>query len=276
MATVQATAGRAARALPAPSGRAGFGGALRSEFTKIRSVRSTYWTLLTLMVITVGFGALASAGAASNAGHLGPGFDPTMRSLGGLYIGQLIIAVLGALVVTSEYSTGMIRTSLTALPRRGTVFAAKGVVFGAVALVTGLVTSFCSFFVGQAIMASKHINATLADPHVLRAVIGGGLFLAACGLLAFGIGMILRHTAGAITAAIGLLFVLSILVNFLPQSWQVHVDKWMPAIAGSQVWTVVGGGGPPMLSAWAGFATLCAYAAVAIVAGLVMFRTRDA
>jgi ABC-type transport system involved in multi-copper enzyme maturation permease subunit len=276
MATVQVTTGRPARALPAPSGRAGFGGALRSEFTKIRSVRSTYWTLLALVVITVGFGALASAGAASNAGHLGPGFDPTMHSLGGLYIGQLVIAVLGALVVTSEYSTGMIRTSLSVLPRRGSVFAAKGVVFGVVALVTGLVTSFLSFFVGQAIMSGKHIDATLAQPHVLRAVIGGGLFLAACGMLAFGLGMILRHTAGAITAAIGLLFVLTILVNFLPQSWQEHVDKWMPAIAGSQVWTVVGGGNPPMLSAWAGFATLCAYAAVAIVAGLVLFRTRDA
>jgi ABC-2 type transport system permease protein len=278
MATAQVISGRTGRALPAGTGRAGFGGALASEFTKIRSVRSTYWTLLALVVITVGFGALASAGAASNAGHLDPGFDPTMRSLGGLYIGQLIIAVLGALVVTSEYSTGMIRTSLTALPRRGTVFAAKGVVFGAVALVTGLVTSFCSFFVGQAIMSSKHINATLGQPHVLRAVIGGGLFLAACGLLAFGIGMILRHTAGAITAAIGLLFVLSILVNFLPHAWQDHVDKWMPAIAGSQVWTVVvpPDANPPMLSAWAGFATLCAYAAVAIVAGLVLFRTRDA
>src|SRR5438477_2498569 len=101
--TAQAAGSRRASALPASAGRAGFGGALRSEFTKIRSVRSTYWTLLALVVITVGFGALASAGAASNAGHLGPGFDPTMHSLGGLYIGQLIIAVLGALVVTSEY-----------------------------------------------------------------------------------------------------------------------------------------------------------------------------
>ena len=100
--------------------------------------------------------------------------------------------------------------------------------FAAVSLVTGLVACFASFFIGQAILSSHHLNVTLGDPNVLRAVIGGALFLTACGMLAFGLGAILRHTAGAITAAIGLLFVLSVLVNFLPQSWQNHVDKWMP------------------------------------------------
>jgi ABC-2 type transport system permease protein len=268
--------GSARQVLPAPRGRVGFGGALRSEFTKIRSVRSTYWTLLAMVVVTVGFGALASWGAVSHADHLGPGFDPTQQSLGGLYISQLIIAVLGALAITSEYSTGMIRTALTAQPRRGTVFAAKTVVFAGVALVTGLVTSFLSFFVGQALMSTKDINATLGQPHVLRAVIGGGLFLAACGLLAYGLGMILRHTAGAITAAIGLLFVLTVVVNFLPDSWQEHVNKWTPAIAGGEVWAVKQAPGALNLGAWQGFGVLCAYAAVALVVGLVLFLRRDA
>src|SRR5439155_15273427 len=140
-----------------------------------------------------------SWGTASHARDLGPGFDPTQRSLGGLYISQLIIAVLGALTITSEYSTGMIRTSLTAMPRRGVVFTAKAIVFALMALVTGMITSFCAFFLGQALMSGKHINATLSQPNVLRAVIGGALFLTVCGMLAFGIGMILRHTAGAIT-----------------------------------------------------------------------------
>src|SRR5262245_8343303 len=277
MATAQLTTGLRRQPLPAATGRAGFGGALRSEFTKIRSVRSTYWTLLVLILVTIGFGAVASWGAASHANQLGPDFDPTQVSLGGLYIGQLIIAVLGALVVTSEYSTGMIRTSLSTMPRRGTVFAAKAVVFGAVALVTSLVASFGSFFVGQALMSGHHINTTLGQPNVLRAVIGGALFLTACGMLAYGLGVILRHTAGAITAAIGLLFVLTILVTLLPESWQIHLNKWMPAFAGSQVWAVVKqGGNPPMLSAWAGFGVLCAYAAAAMVAGLIVFRKRDA
>jgi ABC-2 type transport system permease protein len=276
MAATTATALRPA-ALPAATGRAGMRGALRSEFTKIRSTRSTYWTLLALIVVTVGFGALASWGAASHAKGLGPGFDPTQRSLGGLYVGQLIIAVLGALAITSEYSTQMIGTSLTAMPRRGTIFAAKAVVFGVVALVTGLVTSFGAFFLGQALMSGQHINATLGQPQVLRAVIGGALFLTVCGLLAFGLGMLLRHTAGAISAAIGLLFVLSILVNFLPQSWQANVDKWMPAIAGSQVWAVrVSAGDTPQFSAWTGLAVFAGYAAVAMIAGLIVFRRRDA
>jgi ABC-2 type transport system permease protein len=264
-------------ALPAPAGHASLAGTVRSELTKIRSTRSTYWTLLALIVVTIGFGALASWGAASHGGGRGPDFDATQRSLGGLYIGQLIIAVLGALAITSEYSTGMIRTSLTAMPRRGTMFAAKALVFGAVALVTGLVTSFGAFFLGQALMSGQHINATLGQPHVLRAVIGGALFLTVCGLLAFGIGMILRHTAGAITASIALLFVLSILVNFLPQSWQVDLDKWMPALAGSQIWsTKASTDSTPMFAPWTGFAVFAGYAAVAMIAGLIMFRRRDA
>jgi ABC-2 type transport system permease protein len=275
-ATTHLAPGTRPAALPAPAGQAGFSGALRSEFTKIRSVRSTYWTLLALVVVTVGIGALSCLGAVSRGADHGPNFDPAFRSLVGLFLGQLIIAVLGALTITSEYATGMIRTSLTVQPRRGTLFAAKAVVFAVISLVTGLVASFASFFIGQAILSGQHLDTTLSQPHVLRAVIGGGLFLAACGLLSFGLGAILRHTAAAITAAIGLLFVLTILTNFLPQSWQVHVDKWIPANAGSQIWTVVTDPTAHLFSAWAGFAVFVAYAAIAIGAGFILFRKRDA
>jgi len=265
------------RLLPPTTGRASFADALRSEFTKIRSTRSTYWTLLALVVVTVGIGALASAGAASHTQGLDRAtFDATQQSLAGLYVGQLVIAVLGALTITSEYSTGMIRTSLAVQPRRGVLFTAKAIVFAVVSLITGLVACFASFFIGQAILSSHHLNVTLSQPGVLRAVIGGALFLTACGMLAYGLGAILRHTAGAITAAIGLLFVLSILVNFLPQSWQHNVDKWMPAIAGAQIWTTKNQPGSHLFTAWPGFAVLATYAAVALMAGLVLFRTRDA
>ena len=277
MAATTHLAPQARSALPAPAGRAGFGGAVRSEFTKIRSVRSTYWTLLVLIVVTVGIGALACLGAVSHGGGpRGPGFDPTFHSLVGLVLGQLIIVVLGSLTITSEYATGMVRTSLSVQPRRGTLFAAKALVFAVVSLVTGLVASFASFFLGQAILSSKHLGTTLGQPHVLRAVIGGGLFLAVCGLLAFGLGAILRHTAAAITASIGLLFVLFILTNFLPQSWQNHVDKWIPFNAGSQIWTTAADPGSHMFSAWTGFAVFAAYAAIAIAAGFALFRNRDA
>jgi ABC-2 type transport system permease protein len=278
MTTTQVVTVQRQRRLPPATGRAGFADALRSEFTKIRSTRSTYWTLLALVVVTIGIGAIASYGAAhSTAG--GPGFDATRLSLAGLYVGQLVIAVLGALTITSEYSTGMIRTSLTVQPRRGTLFAAKAVVFAVVSLVTGLVASFGSFFLGQALMSGHHLSVTLGDPNVLRAVIGGALFLTACGMLAYGFGAILRHTAGAITATIGLLFVVPVLVTFLPGSWQENVDRWMPAIAGSQVWATSASGqanADGLFSAWPGFAVLASYAAVAMVAGLLLFRTRDA
>jgi ABC-2 type transport system permease protein len=277
MATTQIAPAARQRLLRPETGRAGFGDALRSEFTKIKSTRSTYWALLALVVVCVGIGALASAGAASHANEVSKGtFDATQQSLAGLYLGQLVIAVLGALTITSEYSTGMIRTTLSVQPRRGVVFAAKAAVFAVISLLTGLIASFASFFVGQALMSGHHLSVTLGDPGVLRAVIGGGLFLAACGMLAYGLGAIFRHTAGAITAAIGLLFVLSILVNFLPGSWQDHVDKWMPAIAGSQVWATNVPPDAHQLPAWGGFAVLAGYAAIAIIAGLVCFRTRDA
>jgi ABC-2 type transport system permease protein len=275
--TVQPAAGTGL-SVSRPAGRATFAGALRSEFTKIRSVRSTYWTLLAMFVVVVGFGALASWGRASHGGTAGPYFDPTRQSLAGLYIGQLIIGVLGVLVISSEYSTGMIRTTLATNPHRGMMITAKAVVFTAVALVSSLVTAFVSFFVGQALMSSHHLSTTIGSPNVLRAVIGGALFLTACGLLAFGLGLLLRHTAAGIATVVGLLFVVTILINFLPQSWQNDVDKWIPALAGGQIWMTTPNppGNTPMFSAWPSFAVLCGYAAVALIAGALLFRKRDA
>ena len=157
MTTIQIAPAARQRLLPPETGRAGFADALRSEFTKIRSTRSTYWTLFALIVVCIGIGALASAGTASHPNGISTaGFDATQQSLAGLYVGQLVIAVLGALTITSEYTTGMIRTSLTVQPRRGVVFAAKAVVFAVVTLITGLIASFGSFFVGQAILSSAH------------------------------------------------------------------------------------------------------------------------
>jgi ABC-2 type transport system permease protein len=275
MATTTGPAASVGLDLPRSAGRVTFAGALRSEFTKIWSVRSTYWTLLAMFVVVVGFGALASTGAAH--GPHGPYFDPTRQSLAGLYIGQLVIGVLGVLVISSEYSTGMIRTTLTTNPHRGVMIAAKGVVFTVVALVTSLVTSFVAFFVGQALMSSDHISTTIGSPNVLRAVIGGALFLTACGVLAFGLGLLIRHTAGGIGAVTGLLFVVTILVNFLPQSWQNHVDKWVPALAGGQLWMTgpQPPGSTPMFGPWTSFAILCGYAAIAVAAAVILFRRRD-
>jgi ABC-2 type transport system permease protein len=290
-ATMQRSAGAHARQTgTVTDARVGLVSAIRSEFTKIRSVRSTYWTLLAMIVICVGMGALFSAGhaaqvngaanAAERASALASARSGAVTgSLIGLLVGQLVIAVLGALTITSEYSTGMIRTSLTSVPRRGTIYAAKGLVFGAVALVAGMVTSFGSFFAGQALLAGVHADVSLSQPGVLRAVIGGGLFLAACGLLSYGIGGVLRHTAGAIAASVGLLFVSWTLSMFLPgppSGWlgQADIDKWIPFNAGGAIWEHVSG--VKLFSPWIGFAVFCCYAAAAIAAGLIVFLRRDA
>jgi ABC-2 type transport system permease protein len=265
-------------ALAEPHRRPGLAAAMRSEYTKIRSVRSTYWTLLAVIAVTVGLGALFCWANARHWYQMPPGeraaFDPTATSLTGLVLSQLVIVVLGALAITSEHSTGMVRTSLTAMPRRGVIYTAKAIVFTAVALVTGLVTSFAAFFAGQALLSGVHASASLSQPHVLRAVIGGGLFLAVCGLFAFGLGAALRHAAAAITASIGLLFVLFIMVSVLPDSWRIPIAKWLPFNAGSQIWAVRPA--EHMFSAWTGFGVFCAYTALVVGAGLFLFHRRDA
>jgi ABC-2 type transport system permease protein len=277
MATITAQA----QHLPPPSGRAGFGGTLRSELTKIRSVRSTWWTLLVLVVISVGIGAAICAGVAANWSHTSASdratFDATQVSVAGLfYLGQLVIVVLGAIVFTAEYSTGMIRTSLTAMPRRITVYTAKALVFALVAVVITLVTAFLAFFLGQAILTSTHESATLSQHDVLRAVIGGALYVTLCGLFAFAAGAIFRHTAATITSVIGLLFVVPILAHLLPSNWYQDIARWLPSSTGDAISVTVGHGPDHLFSPWGQFTVFAVYTAVLLVVGGILFRRRDA
>ena len=269
-------------ALPPASGRAGLRGVIASEFTKIRSVRSTYWTIAALFIVGVGIAALIGFGIANNI-HNQPwnkaGTDGTQSILTPLlFIGQLIIAVIGAMIITSEYSTGMIRTSLTVMPRRPVLYAAKAVVFTAIALVVAFLTSFAAFFIGQALLAGTHVGATLSQPHVLRAVIVSALYDALCGLFAFGLGAILRSTAGAVAAAYGLLFLVPQLAKALPSAWYADVVRWLPggdvvnAITSTQTSSL----SPHMFSAWGESAVFGAYTVIVLAAGAVLFARRDA
>jgi ABC-2 type transport system permease protein len=268
------------RAVPADGRRAGFRGTLRSELTKFRSVRSTYWTLTLLVLVSIAWSIAFCWGTAS---HWSPGqeagFDPTQSSVVGMaQLGQLVIIVLGTLTITSEYSTGMIRTSLTVMPRRGVLFAAKATVFAAAALVVALPTGFACFFIGQALLAPTHVTATLSQPGVLRAVIGAALYVVLCGLFAVALGTILRSTAGAMTTSYGLLFLLPELAKGLPSSWYNDLDRWLPggdvviAITGTQSVNA----SPHLFSAWGEFAVFGGYTAVLLVLGAVLFRNRDA
>ncbi len=316
MATITAP-GLQLSGLPPATGRAGLVGAIRSEFTKLRSVRSTYWTIAALFIVSVGIAAIAGAGIASNI-HNNPankaGMDATQASLIAFFeIGQLIIAVLGALVITSEYSTGMIRTSLTAMPRRGTVYAAKLIVFTAVTLIVSLITSFISFFVGQAAMSGSGVSASLfhsvtipaqanvspppggpgsggppvvtfsgtdviSPGAVLTAIIGCALFVTAVALISFGLGAIIRHTAGAITSVIGLMFIIPIIIQVaLPDNWRWDIMRFFPDAAGRVLSVTIGNDSNPHLwSAWPQFCVTLIYAAVLLGAGAYLFRKRDA
>jgi ABC-2 type transport system permease protein len=282
MAAVTANAARP-RSVPSEGYRASVAGTLRSEFIKIRSVRSTYWTLFLLVAAGVAWSIAYCVGEASKWPHMSAqdkfGFDPAQSSVVGLaLLGQLVIVVLGTLTLTSEYSTGMIRTSLTVMPRRGVLYAAKATVFAAVALVVAVVASFASFFTGQALLSSTHVGATLSQPNVLRAVIGSALYVVLCGLFAFGLGAILRSTAGAMTAAYGFLFLVPQLAKALPSSWYADVDRWLPggdvvnAITNTQTVNT----SPHLFSAWGEFAVFGAYTAILLVLGAVLCRKRDA
>ena len=276
--TANTTALSGLTALPPASGRAGFGGALRSEWTKIRSVRSTMWTLSAAIVVTVGLGSLVNWGRAQSTHATAATLaheDLTLRTLFGIILGQLIMVVFGAMAITSEYATGMIRTALTAQPRRGSVFWAKLLVVSAVAFVVGEVISFASFLISSSFWRGKGVDLTLSSPHVMQAVVGGGLYLAGSAILAFGLGAILRHTAGAITTGVGMLFVVTILGNFLPQNWQDHFNKWLPFNSGGQVWATQHQPGQD-LGPWTGFGVFMIYGVVAVVLGGYIFRNRDA
>jgi ABC-2 type transport system permease protein len=264
------------RAVPAATKRPGLPDTLRSELTKIASVRSTYWTLLAQVIASIAWAVLNCAGIVSHGAS--SDFNAAEASLTGqVALGELIIVVLGALVITSEYSTGMIRTSLAVMPRRGVLYAAKAIVFAAVTLTISLVTSFVAFFVGQAILSSKHYNTTLAQPGVLRAVLLSAAIVAVFGLLAYGAGAIIRHSAGAITAILGVIFLIPALAQALPNSWFADVVRWLP---GSEALSPIARSAPPisdhLFSAWGEFAVFSGYAAVLLAVGAWLFIRRDA
>jgi ABC-2 type transport system permease protein len=272
-----------ARVPAVPSaGRAGFGGLLRAEWTKIRSVRSTVWTLILFVVITVGFTTLFTwlTVANWNGPRAAPrdatvASDPIRFILGaGIGLGQLTICVLGALVITTEYSTGVIRASLLAVPRRIHMLAAKAVVFAALLLVVAEIVVFCSFFLGSAILHSR-VAVSLSGQGVARAVVGAGLYLSVLGLFALAIGALIRHTAGAITTVIGVVFVLPILSGLLPGSWGAHIDAYLPVQAGSLIDEAHQQSGQ-LLSPWQGFGVFCLWTAVLLGVAAFLLVRRDA
>jgi ABC-2 type transport system permease protein len=250
----------------------------RSEWTKLWSLRSTRWSLLVAVIAMAGIGILFSAVQMAHwtqmSAHDRASFDPIDRSIGGWHFAELAIGVLGVLVITGEYSTGMIRSSFAAVPRRLPVLWAKAVVYGAVVFALMLPSALLAFFVSQAIDTQHHVQTTIGAPHVLRAVIGCALFLTAVGLLGLALGALVRNTAGGIATFAGVMFVLPGVAAILPNSWGDSIDPYLPLSAGTAILSVHPDSGS--LAPWTGFALFCGYALAAMALAAWLLVRRDA
>ena len=283
-------------------GRAGLVNQVRSEWTKLRSVRSTWICLVIVFVAGIGLSALVSNIEAGQWSHLGladrASFDPVRFSQTGSFLSQFVVGVLGAMVVTSEYATGSIRTTLSITSRRTTVLAAKLVVVGAVVFVIAEATAFTSFFVGEAVLLAHGAKAlpagssiltqvhsssipyvSLSDGGALRAVFLSGTYLLLLALLACAIGFVLRHTAGAIAAFVGVLLVLPLIVSVLPSSVAHSFEKYLPSnlgLAMTLVTTRKTDFAGVLFTPWTATALLALYAVAAVVLASWLLVRRDA
>lgn len=256
-------------------------GLLRSEWTKIRSLRSTGWSLLMLAVVTIGFTVLLTALTMAQWATFDPAqklailADPGRLVLGaGFQLGQLAVCVLGVLVVTGEYSSGTIRASLLAVPTRTPMLAAKAAVFAALVFVVGELTAIPTFFLGAAILHSR-APVSIGDPGVLRAMVGVGLYLAVLAVFAVAVGALVRHTAGAITGIVGLVLVIAPLSQLLPGSVGRHIHAYLPSEAGSLI-ASPHQAATDLLSPGQGFGVFCLQTAVLITIAGYLLKRRDA
>jgi ABC-2 type transport system permease protein len=262
-----------------PALRVTQGRVLLSEFTKFRSLRSTMWTLLAAVVLMIGIGALFSSVTASQYHTFNwaerAAFNPVTTSLNGVIFAVVAFGVLGVLVMSGEYSTGMIRSSLTAVPRRLPVLWGKLAVFAGSIFSVSLAASFISFFLGQALLSSQHLGVSITAPDALRSVIGAALYVTVAGLIGLALGALLRNIAAGITTFAAVFFVIPLLATLLPASISNHLAQYLPSNAGGVIW---GGAAfvPNALSPWTGFSLLCGYAAILIGAGAWRLRRSDA
>jgi ABC-2 type transport system permease protein len=255
--------------------RQGFPDAVRAEWIKFWSVRSTTWSTVMLFVLGAGLTVLVCATSAewlaSGKADESPGSFVTW----GMMFAQITAVVLGALIATSEYGTGMIRATLAATPRRGTVLAAKALVLSSTLFVAGTVTAFAGYLGGNWFLDDHGVGVALTDDGVLRSMVGSGLYLAVLGLFALGVGVLVRHTAAALSIVLALVFVVGTMVFLLPGAWGEWIGKLMPGNAGSGVATPVSFN-PDLLEPWVGFAVFSGEVAAVLLVAYVVFRRRDA
>ncbi len=252
-----------------------FADTLRAEWLKFWTVRSTLWSTVMLFVLGAGLTVLVCA---TSAGWLASGEadEPAGAFVTwGMNFALITAVALGTLMVTSEYGTGMIRATLAATPHRGTVLAAKAIVLTGTLFPAGLVTAFAGFLGGNWFLEREGVGIALSDDGVLRAMFGSGLYLAGLGLLAMAVGLLIRHTAAALSIVLALVFVVGTMAFLLPGAWGEWVAKLLPGNAGGAVATAVSFN-PELLGPWTGFGVFAAEVASLMLAGWLVFRHRDA
>ncbi|HEY7396924.1 MAG TPA: hypothetical protein VH538_01365 [Gaiellaceae bacterium] len=252
---------------------------VRSEWTKLFSLRSTRWSLLVAVLLTIGLPLLFAAVTSSHWGGMSPheraDRHPLDIALAGVNLSQLAIGVLGVLVITGEYSTGMIRASLTAVPKRLPVLWAKVGVFAFVTFALMLPSVFIAFFASQAIL-SKHdiLQISIAHGGVARAVVGGAVYLMLLGVFTLALGAIVRNTAGGIAVFAAIFFVIPPLLDILPSSWNDAISPYIPDSAGRSIFSLTHGA--HSLAPGPGLALFAGYCALALVLAAIVLVRRDA
>lgn len=246
---------------------------VRSEWTKFRSLRSSWFMLLAAVAALPAIGAVVAYNTRNPVGVDSEDAVPS-AVLQGYLLAQLLVGVLGVLVVSGEYGTGMIRSTLAAVPRRIPVVPAKAAVLATVTLLPMLATSLATFLGAQAFLARYDHGYSLSDPTALRVALGTGVYLTLIGLLGSAFGWLLRNTAGGIAALLGLLLVVPVLFGNLLGTWGKDVGRFLPGTAGEAF--ISSARGDHMLAPWTGLAVMAAWVAVGLVAAAVQLRRRDA
>ncbi len=251
---------------------------IRSEWTKLWSLRSTRWTLLVAILGMAGLGPLVAAVQMNRWNHMGLDdrlhFNAINTGLGGYHFAQLAIGVLGVLVLTGEYSTGQIRSTFMAVPKRLPVLWAKAGTFATVTFVLMLISGLVSFLAAQSILTQHHVETSLSHGVALRSWIGAALYLAVLSVLALSLGAIVRNTAGGIALFAGLLFVVPGLAAILPTSTQNAINPYLPSNAGTTI--LSGVHEAHTFSPWGGFALFCGYTLLALLIAALLMKRRDA
>jgi ABC-2 type transport system permease protein len=272
-----------------PLSRLSFGGVLNSEWIKLRSLRSTLWCYLILFVLTVGIGLLVAANQNSGAPMSTDQQNnlAVLTSTVGVNLGQLVIAVLGALVITGEYGTGMIRSTLTAVPKRLPALYAKAIIFGVSTFIVAIVSMGVTALVTAPLLSNAGIHADLGDSRVFLPILGGAVYLALLGILSLALGTIIRSSAGGIAASLGFILVvpgiLQLVGRLINATWPLNIAVYLPSATGGQLYAYVSqhtppapAGGPVVLDTWQAALVFVGWVVVLLAAASVLLKRRDA